>query len=180
MEHIVPITNGQGSLALVNGNYTITSTTGGYDDTTITPATQEITTDVNSYAFTIGATGTLTLHASDDGTEAGVPIVGATFVRCDASGNTHGDAITSDASGNAVFNHVPYAAENAPVVYYKQTASDGQHNYDAELLNTTLTAETVTVEITNAEATSRAFTLTDANYSGLPLADGNVVLTTVA
>jgi hypothetical protein len=178
MEHIIPITNGKGSMALVDGNYTVTTTTAGYDDTSILPATQEIATGTDSYSFTIAAAGTLTLHVSDNGTDAGVPIVGATFVRCDADGNTYGDAITSDASGNAVFNHVPFAAENAPAVYYKQTASDGNHDFSTTLENVALTTETHTVEITNAEATSRNITLTDVNYANLPIADGNVTLTT--
>lgn len=177
VEHIVPITNGKGSMEIVDATYTVTSTTVGYTDGSILPASQAVTAGVNDYAFTIAAAGTLTLHVSDDGTDAGVPIVGATFARCDAEGNTYGDAVTSDASGNAVLANVPFAAENAPAVYYKQTASDGQHEFDAELKNTTLTAETATVELANAAAASRNFTLTDANYANLPLADGNVILT---
>jgi len=176
-EHIVPITNGKGSLALVDATYTVTSTTVGYDDTTITPTSQEIVAGTESYSFTIAAAGTLTLHASDDGTEAGVPIVGATFMRCDAEGNTYGTAVTSDASGNAVFSNVPFAAESAPTIYYKQTASDGNHDFSTDLQNTTLTAEAATVEVTNAEAATKNFVLTDAHYENLPIADGNVVLT---
>src|SRR5574344_33978 len=126
-EHLVPITNGKGSIEIVDANYNISSTTVGYDDTTILPATQEVTAGVNEYAFTIAATGTLTIHVSDDGTDAGLPIVGASFIRCDADGNTYGDPIVSDDSGNVVFNHVPHAAEGAPAIYYKQTASDGKH-----------------------------------------------------
>ena len=75
-EHIVSITNGKGSKELVNGN---TANINGYDNSTITPNSQEITKEVNSYEFTISATGTFTLHVSDDGTEIGIPIVGATL-----------------------------------------------------------------------------------------------------
>lgn len=172
----VEITNGIGSLALVNGTYAVTSSTVGYDNATILPAEQEITEGVNDYSFTIAATGSLTLHVSDDGTDIGIPIVGAKFARCDAEGTTYGDEITSDDDGNAVFNAVPFAEEGAPVVYYKQTGSDGSHDFDNTLQNTTLTAETTTVEVMNAEAATRNFNFTDATYSGLPIADGQIIL----
>lgn len=174
--HVVPITNGIGSLELVNATYTITSTTNGYDNTSITPNSQEVTEGVNEYTFTIGATGTLTIHVSDDGTDIGVPIIGAKFSRCNAEGVVYGNPITSDESGNAVFASVPFAAENAPAVYYKQTASDGEHTYDETVKNTTLATATVTLEIANASATVRNFSLTDTNYSGLPIADGSISL----
>ncbi len=172
---VIHITNGGGSTQIVNGNYNITSSTLGYDDTTIDPAAVEITDATEGYDFMVGATGVLTLHVSDDGTDAGVPIVGAKFARCDAEGKIYGDEVISDDSGNAVFNHVPFSAEeNAPVVYYKQTASDGQHTFAAELKNTTLAEEAVLVELQNEEAVLKNFKLTDLNYSGLPIADGQI------
>ncbi len=175
-KHVVPITNGVGSLGLTNATYTVTSQTSGYDDTSITPAEQEITEGVNEYSFTIAATGTLTLHVSDDGTDAGVPVVGAKFARCDAEGNNYGEEITSNEDGNAVFNSVPFAAENAPSIYYKQTVSDAEHEFDSTLKTISLAEETLVVEIQNAEAVSRNFTFTDANYENLPIADGNIEL----
>lgn len=84
MQHIVPITNGKGSKELVDGIYTVTSSITGYNNSTITPSEQTITEGVSEYNFTISAIGTLTLHVSDDGTELEVPIVGATFIRCDS------------------------------------------------------------------------------------------------
>lgn len=54
--HAIPITNGVGSLELVNGTYAVTSFTVGYDDTSITPAEQEIVEGTNDYSFTIAAT----------------------------------------------------------------------------------------------------------------------------
>ena len=42
---------------------------------------KKVTEGVTDYAFTIATTGNLTIHTSDDGTDAGVPIVGATFIR---------------------------------------------------------------------------------------------------
>ena len=176
-EHVIPITNGLGTKELIDVNYTVTATVAGYDNSSIDLASQEVSEGVDEYSFTIAATGTLTLHVTDDGTEIGVPIVGATFYRCDIEGTTYGDAITSDDEGNAVFNYVPFALSDAPVIYYKQTLSDGEHTFDDTLQNVTLTEEATTIEITNPDAVSRNFSLTDANYANLPIADGSITLT---
>ena len=117
------------------------------------------------------------MHVSDDGTEIGVPIQGATFYRCDAEGNTYGDLIESDVDGNAVFENVPYLdGEEGPTIYFKQVSSDGEHEFNQDLQNTTLAQETKTVEISNPEAAARTFTLTDANYANLPIEDGEITL----
>lgn len=177
-EHIVPITNGKGSKEMVDGNYTVTSSIIGYDNSTINPNTQEITEGVNNYSFTITATGTLTLHVSDDGTEIGIPIVGATFYRCDADGNQYGEAIVSNDDGNAVFNNVPFDVDgNPPSIYFKQAESDGEHTFSLDLQNTPMDQDVKTIEITNPEAPLREFSLTDANYDGLPIVDGSIMLT---
>lgn len=175
--HVIPITNGIGSIEIVDGEYNATANVAGYDNATLSPSTQTITEDVDTYEFTIQATGTLTLHVSDDGSEIGVPIVGATFYRCDAEGTTYGDVITTDDDGNAIFNNVPYSEESTgPTIYYKQTASDGEHTFVDTVQETTLEAETKTVEIENAVAATRTFKLTDASYEGLPIADGEITL----
>lgn len=174
--HIIPITNGKGSKELDNATYTVTASIPGYDNSTITPAEQEVTEGVLNYDFTISATGTLTLHVTDDGTEIGVPIEGAVFYRCDAEGTQYGDAITSDPDGNAVFNNVPFAEENAPTIYFKQTESDGEHTFSTELQNTTLTEETGIVEIMNAVAETREINVTDAYYENLPIENGEITL----
>ena len=176
-EIIVHITNGKGSSEIVIGNYNVTSTTLGYDDTTINPSTVEITEGIGTYSFKIGAVGTLTLHVSDDGSEAGIPIVGAKFVRCDADGQAYGDEIVTGEDGNAVFNYVPFLVEGTPpTIYYKQTDSDGQHTFDTELKNTTLVEETKLIEVQNPEAALINFTLTDLNYNDLPIADGQIII----
>ena len=176
-QHIIPITNGNGSKELVNGNYNVVANVSGYDNSTILPETQEITEGIDSYSFTIAATGTLTLHVSDDGTDIGVPIQGATFYRCDAEGNTYGNLIESDVDGNAVFENVPYLdGEEGPTIYFKQVSSDGEHEFNQDLQNTTLAQETKTVEISNPEAVARTFTLTDVNYANLPIENGEITL----
>ena len=117
------------------------------------------------------------MHVTDNGTTSGTPIVGATFIRTDAAGTEYGSVITTDATGNAVFNNVPFAATSAPTIYFKQTASDGDHEFSTEIQNTTLTTQTSTLEITNTIGATRTITLTDANYDNLPIDTATITLT---
>ena len=176
MAKIVTITNGVGTTDLINDTYTVAAEVSGYNNVTIDPSSVNVESGTDSYAFTISAEGTLTLHVTEEGTEAGTPIVGATFIRTDASGTEYGDAITTDASGNAVFNNVPFG-KNAPAVYYKQTASDGDHEFDNTVQSTTLVNNTETVEIQNARGQVRTINLTDANYANLPIENGTLTFT---
>ncbi|MCR5787768.1 MAG: hypothetical protein K6G37_01620 [Bacilli bacterium] len=176
MDKQVIITNGVGTLDLINGTYSVTANVNGYDNTSVDPSSLTITDGVNSYDITISATGVLTLHVSEDGTSSGTPVVGATFVRTDASGNEYGSAITSDSNGDAVFNNVPYSQTDAPVIYYKQTASDGNHEFDSTVQNTTLTTSTSTVEVENLLGATRTINLTDANYQNLPIGSATLTL----
>lgn len=176
MDKQVIITNGVGTSDLINGTYSVTANVNGYDNTSVDPSSLTITDGVNSYDITISATGVLTLHVSEDGTSSGTPVVGATFVRTDASGNEYGSAITSDSNGDAVFNNVPYSQTDAPVIYYKQTASDGNHEFDSTVQNTTLTTSTSTVEVENLLGATRTINLTDANYQNLPIGSATLTL----
>ena len=176
MAKIVDITNGTGTVELINDTYTVTADVPGYDNSTINPSSITVDAATNTYAFTISSTGTLTLHVTDTGTTSGTPIVGATFIRTDSEGNEYGTVITTDAQGNAVFNNVPYDTTNAPLIYYKQTASDGDHEFDSTVQSTSLTTQTATVEIINQPGATRTINLTDANYENLPL-DGSLTLT---
>lgn len=176
MSKVININNGTGSGELINGTYTVTADVTGYDNTSINPSSVNIEAGTNTYAFTISATGTLTLHVTEDGTTTGTPIVGATFVRTDSLGTEYGTPITSDTNGDAVFNNVPFDATNAPLIYYKQTASDGDHEFDQTVQNTSLTTSTSTIEITNQPGATRTINLTDENYANLPV-DGSLTLT---
>lgn len=173
----VIITNGTGTSELINGTYDVTSSVIGYDNTTINPNNITVVEGTDTYAFTISATGTLTLHVTDTGTDEGTPIVGATFVRTDSNGTEYGSIITTDATGNAVFNNVPFDATNAPIIYYKQTASDGDHEFSTDVLNTTLTTQTSTIQIQNTPGAVRTINLMDANYTNLPIETGTITLT---
>ena len=177
MAKTVIITNGTGQTDLINGSFTVSAEVTGYDNSTITPSSITVDAATNSYAFTISATGTLTLHVTEDGTSSGTPIVGATFVRTDSTGTEYGSPVTTDSQGNAVFNNVPFAQTGAPLVYYKQTASDGDHEFDSTVQSTTLTAQTSTVEIQNQVGATRTINLTDANYENLPIETGSITLT---
>ena len=177
MAKVITITDGTGTGELINGSYTVTASANGYDNTTINPNSLNVVEGTNSYQFTIAAEGTLTLHVTEDGTTTGTPIVGATFVRTDSLGNEYGSVITSDSSGNAVFNNVPYAASDAPLIYFKQTASDGDHEFNANVQNTSLTTQTETNQIQNPTGATRTISLTDTNYSNLPIGTATITLT---
>ena len=177
MAKIVTITNGSGTSDLINGTYTVEASVVGYDNTSIDPSSVTVVAGTDTYAFTIASTGTLTLHVTEDGTSTGTPIVGATFIRTDSTGTTYGTEITTDASGDAVFNNVPYATTGAPIVYFMQTASDGDHEFDNTVQNTTLTTSSETLQIQNSPGATRTITLTDANYTNLPIESGTLTFT---
>lgn len=176
MNKSITITNGVGTADIINGTYNISAQVDGYNNSTINPSSVTIDSTTNTYSFTIAANGTLTLHVTEDGTASGTPVVGATFVRTDSTGTEYGDPITSDAQGNAVFNNVPFAATNAPNIYYKQTASDGDHEFDNSVQSITLTTQTQTVEVQNVKGATRVINLTDANYENLPIETGTITL----
>ena len=177
MAKVVNITNGTGTSNLINDTYTVTADVTGYDNTSINPSSVSIVQGTDLYAFTIAATGTLTLHVTEDGTSTGTPVVGATFVRTDSAGTEYGLAVTSDSNGDAVFNNVPYSDTNAPLIYYKQTASDGNHEFDSTVQNTSLTTSTQTNQVQNPIGALRTITLTDTNYANLPIDSASLTVT---
>ena len=176
MAKTITITNGTGSADVVNGSYIVTAEVPGYDNASISPANVEVVNGTNTYAFTISATGSLTLHVTEDSTSSGTPIEGAVFVRTDASGTEYGSEITTDATGNTVFENVPFSHTGAPTIYFKQTASDGNHEFDNSVQSTTMQENTQTLEITNALGELRTINLTDANYENLPVDSGSITL----
>lgn len=177
MSKTINITNGVGTSELINGTYTVTANVVGYNNSTISPASIEMVDGTNTYDFTISADGTLTLHVTEDGTSTGTPIVGATFVRTDSEGNEYGSPIVTNAEGNAIFNNVPYASTSAPLIYYKQIASDGNHEFVTTVSNTTMADSTETIEIENTPGPLRTINLTDANYENLKVDIGQLTFT---
>lgn len=177
MAKVITITGGTGTEELINATYSVDADVTGYDNSSINPNSVTVVDGTNNYAFTIGATGTLTLHVTEDGTASGTPIVGATFYRTDSTGTEYGTVITTDSNGDAVFNNVPFAETNAPTIYYKQTASDGDHEFNSAVQNTTMTINTSTIQIQNAVGATRTITLTDTNYSNLPIDTATLTFT---
>lgn len=175
-QYNIIISNGSGTENVLNGNYSVTSQVTGYLDTSIDPSTLNVVEGTNTYDLKISAEGTLTLHVTETGESTGTAIQGAKFIRCDADGNTYGTEIETDVTGNVSFENVPYDANNAPLIYYKQTATSGNHEFDSSLKNISLESITKTVEVSNPLAALRTFTLKDANYEGLSIASGNITL----
>lgn len=176
MAQNINITNGSGNANVSNGTYSVSATVGGYDNSSILPKSIEIVEGTDEYSLTIGATGTLTIHVTEEGTVDGTPIVGATFKRSDSEGNEYGETITTNAEGNAVFPNVPYAETDAPDVYYIQLTSDGSHEFSTIPVSTTLTEQTSTIQLINALSAQRTFNLYDANYENLPIAAGTITI----
>lgn len=166
---IVNINNGYGTKEIPNGEYSVTAEATGYDNQTLTPSSVTITDETETYEFKLSATGNLIMHVTEEGTQDGTPVVGATFYRCDSTGTTYGEAITTDSQGIATLPNLPYAQTNAPTVYYKQTTTDDSHNFDETLKSITLTEITTTIQIQNAKAITKTILLSDTNYDGLKI-----------
>lgn len=175
--HTIPITNGKGSIELVTGKYKATAVVEGYDVSTLNPTSVDIIDSTDTYAFTISAKGTLTLHVTDTGDpNTGVQIVGAKFIRTDSTGTIVGNEITTNDDGNAIFNNVPFAESGSTAIYYKQIASDGGHTFDDNVKSIVMTEASETVQITNPTAPVRNFTLMDASFPNIPIIDGQIIL----
>ena len=151
MAKIINITNGTGTANMINDTYTVTSETIGYENTTITPSSVSIVEGTDSYAFTL--------------------------IRTDSTGVEYGSSIITDNNGDAVFSNVPYAQTSAPTIYFKQTASDGDHEFISTVQNTSMTTETDTLEIQNPVGALRTISLTDANYANLPIESSTLTFT---
>ena len=173
----ITITNGVGTSELINDTYSVSANVVGYDNSSLNPTSLTVEEGTNSYALTISATGTLILHVSEDGTSTGTPIVGAVFVRTDSNGVEYGSSITTDANGDATFPNVPFAENSPPTIYFKQTASDGDHEFSSAVQNTTMTTQSSTIEIQNTIGATRTIQLTDANYTNYPIESGVLTFT---
>ena len=175
--HTISITNGKGSIELVNGVYNATAVVGGYDASTLDPKQVTIMEGTNDYVFTISAKGVLTLHVTDTGDRiTGVQVVGAKFVRTDSTGTIIGVEAITDHDGNAVFNNVPFASSGSTEIYYKQITSDGGHTFDDTVKSVVMTTSAEIIEIVNPTAPVRNIMLTDASFPNIPIKDGQIIL----
>ncbi len=166
----VTITNGTGSQAMQRGTYTVSATATGYDESTLSPTTYTATDVEGTGAFTLTANGTLTFNVNETGAAGGAPITSGTIVMTDSTGAVeYGQPININASGDAVFNNVPYGSAGAPFqLYFKQLTSDENHNIFEGVISVEMTAQTQTEYIQNTAIAVQTFTLTDSTY-GLPI-----------
>lgn len=75
-EILIPTTNSKWSKKIENGNYTVTYTVLGYDNSIISPANVVVIEGTNEYVFTIFANEILTINVSDTGNSStGVPLL---------------------------------------------------------------------------------------------------------
>ena len=103
IKHKIPITNGLGSTEIVNGKYNATADIPGYDNSSLSPKSIEIVDNIETYVFTISASGILKLHVTDTGDPStGVNIIGAKFIRTDYTGNNIGIEVETNQDGYAI------------------------------------------------------------------------------
>lgn len=182
-------TNGEGQFTDVQyGSHTVdqaTSVLTGYNKATL-PATVTVDGSATPIAMTVGATGTLYLHAVDVDTAA--DIAGVQFIRVyndyDTTSTTYGTATTAtSAAGATTFTNVPYAATGAPNIYFTLVATPGYildpTTYPNGFVTTTVLAEDDNTHITTVSLKAivdQNFTITDANYANLPIETGTISL----
>ncbi len=173
----VNITNGTGSQRMQRGTYTVSATADGYDVSTLEPKTYTATDSAGSQAFTLSANGTLTFIVNDTGAAGGTPITSGTIVMTDATGTTeYGQPVNISATGEAVFENVPYGTAAEPFqLYFKQLTTDENFNIFEGVISVQMTAQEQTEYIQNTPTAEQTFTLTDANYN-LPI-DGTLEFT---
>lgn len=173
----VVITDGTGSQAMQRGTYSVTATATGYDPSTLEPKTFTATDAESTQVFTLTANGTLTINVNETGAAGGTPITSGTIVMTDETGATeYGQPATINASGDAVFDNVPYGTTGEPFqLYFKQLTTDEDHNIFEGVINVAMTAETQTAYVQNTASAVQTFTLTDSTY-GMPI-DGSLNFT---
>ena len=170
----VQITNGAGSESMKSGNYTVTVSATGYDATTLSPTSYTAGESAGSGTFTVSANGTLTLVFNETGAHGGTAVTSGTVVMTDSTGQTeYGSIVTIDANGQAVFNHVPYDA-NGYNLYFVQKSTDAGHNVYSGVISVSMATATQTEYVLNSPIALQSFTLTDASYSGLPIASATL------
>lgn len=167
----VQITNGQGSENMKKGTYSVSVSANGYEATTLSPTTFTATESAGSGSFTLSADGVLTLIFNETGASGGTPITGGSVVMTDSTGATeYGSAVNIDATGQAVFNNVPYSSGTPYVLYFVQKATDDDHNVYEGVITVNMASAAQTEYVLNSPIAAQSFTLTDANYAGLPVA----------
>ncbi len=174
----VQITNGSGSENMKKGSYSVTVSAAGYDATSLSPTSYTATESAGSGSFTVSADGVLTIVFNETGAQGGTPITSGSVVMTDSTGATeYGSAVTVSATGEAVFNNVPYVTGTGYQLYFVQKSTDADHNLYEGVISVSMEDATQTAYVLNSPIAAQAFTLTDANYAGLPVADATLTFT---
>lgn len=175
-EYEINIVNGEGTSRVLNGTYDVFADVVGYDDITIYPFELQVNNDVDTYNLTIGASGKLLIHVTEDGTGDGIPVEGASFSICDMYGNCYGDVKKTNSNGYVGFYSLPYDTDNPPNVYFIEISSDGKHLFDKEVHKVNLKSQELSINIKNGIAPTRKFILEDINYNGINPEEANLRL----
>ena len=168
----VTITNGQGSANMKAGTYTVSAIeANGYDVTSLSPTTDTATGEVGSGSFTLSANGVLTFNVNETGAQGGTPITSGSIVMTDVTGNEqYGSPVTISATGDAVFDNVPYGDAGTPyTLYFRQLETDENHNIFDGVITVSMTSQDQTEYIQNTLIAEQTVTISDANYAGLPV-----------
>lgn len=177
-EYNVSITNGEGSQTMDIGSYSVSAIYApGYNMESLSPTTYDVTSAGGTGAFLLSACGTLTITFNETGAAGGTPITSGTVVMTDSTGETeYGSVVTIDSTGTATFDNVPYGSEqSAYTLYFKQLTSDENHDVFAGIFAVGMGMQTQQEYVLNTlKPVLQNFTLTDANYSGLPIKDATL------
>lgn len=178
-EYNVNIVNGEASVDLPVGSYTVSAiTANGYDLTSFTPTSMTVTAVAADFDFTVAADGTLTVHVTEDGTAIGTAVAGSTFMRCDKDGTTIASSDqTTDASGNISFNNTPYGDPTSKI-YLKNTVAGSGHALLQGALEFTASAQTQTCQLAEPKVYTQSLDLTDTNFTGLNIESATIKIET--
>ncbi|HEX3077013.1 MAG TPA: hypothetical protein VHQ24_09130 [Lachnospiraceae bacterium] len=154
----------------------------GYNKATL-PATVNVDGSATPIALTVGATGTFTIRAFDMDTHEN--IAGVQFIRVykdyASTKTTYGNptAITG-ASGETKFYNVPYDINYQTNIYFALV--DTSHYilrpdyYPNGFITYQLSVPNVFAPFPLKKIVDQDFTITDNNYSGLPIESGTISL----
>jgi len=167
----VTITNGTGSERMAEGVYDVSITSPGYESTSLNPTTYTVTKSEGKGTFTVSANGSLVLTFNETGEAGGTPITSGSVVMTDSTGTTeYGTAVKISSTGEASFANVPYGTAAEPItLYFKQLSTDESHYIAENVISVSMTSSSETQYVENLPFGKQSFTVTDANYSGLPV-----------
>ena len=174
----VEITNGNGSQNMKKGDYSVTVSANGYEATTLSPTSYSASASSGTGNFTVSANGVLTLTFNETGASGGTAVTSGSVVMTDSTGATeYGSPVNIGANGEAVFNNVPYGAETPYVLYFVQKSTDDSHNVYEGVITVNMASASQSEYVINLPIANQTFSLTDANYSGLPVASATLTFT---